>query len=597
MSINKQDIVSAILNSDTFLKVPELQGAKPRLNKNGSLFAFVGGFNMVFQLEHQNKKWAFRVWHVPMGEHKDRYRKISQYLTDKKLPYFADFIYDEKGILVNGNFIDTIRMEWLEGSVLKEYIEGNLGNKDKLTKLANDFLEMCKTMRDNKISHGDLQEGNILIDRNGNIKLVDYDSICIPDIEGQKELVTGLKGYQHPSRFKATEASLKADYFSELIIYISILAISESSDFWQKYQVKDTQYLLFKESDFEQFEISEIYNDLIKLSDKIKSLVRILKNYLHQQSYLELEPIDFYFTPPIISKIYSDEEIILEDKSTIIHWKIENADLITIDKGIGDVSASDEVSVNPKENTTYTIKAKNTFGCVEEKIEIQVLPKPKINKFKSQRSKLEYGKSIDIEWNIEHASSVKHVLNGITEDVDLIGSKKVSPTEHTTYELQITALDNETVVTEKVYIEVYKPVKINSFKSDLEHIMETIPITLSWDIEHATTIYIEDNKGRITNIDNENEITLEPDKTVKYYKIIADNQLNNNAEKLIKIQVDARSSVPLNFPKIELPKMDLSFTKDFFNKIQLNPDEAFKDAKKTRKPIFSLKKIVDFFYH
>ena len=114
MSVSKQDIITAIKNSETFLRVPELQGAKPRLNKNGSPFAFVGGFNMVFQLEHQNKKWAFRVWHVPMGEHTNRYRKISKYLSEKKLPYFADFIYEEKGILVNGNLLDTIRMEWLE---------------------------------------------------------------------------------------------------------------------------------------------------------------------------------------------------------------------------------------------------------------------------------------------------------------------------------------------------------------------------------------------------------------------------------------------------------------------------------------------------
>ena len=63
MSVSQQDIITAIKNSDTFLKVPELLGAKPKLNKNGSLYCFTGGFNMVFQLEHQNKKWAFRVWH------------------------------------------------------------------------------------------------------------------------------------------------------------------------------------------------------------------------------------------------------------------------------------------------------------------------------------------------------------------------------------------------------------------------------------------------------------------------------------------------------------------------------------------------------
>jgi serine/threonine protein kinase len=237
---NKQDIITAIKNLDLFLRIPELKGAKPRLNNNGSPFAFAGGFNMVFQLVHNAKKWAFRVWHVPMGENKDRYVAISKYLTNSKLPYFADFIYDENGLLVNGELTDTIRMEWLDGILLKDYIEKHLNDKAKLESLANDFLEMTKTLREAKISHGDLQEGNILVDDSGKIRLVDYDSICIPEIEGQKELVAGLKGYQHPSRFKNSKASLKADYFSELIIYISILGIASKPELWDKYQVKDT---------------------------------------------------------------------------------------------------------------------------------------------------------------------------------------------------------------------------------------------------------------------------------------------------------------------------------------------------------------------
>src|SRR5690606_36888343 len=112
---------------------------------------------------------------------------------------------------------------------------------------ADNFLKMCQDLRENQISHGDLQEGNILVGEKGAIKLVDYDSICIPEIVGQKELVTGLKAYQHPSRFKGGKASLKVDYFSELVIYLSLLIIAEKPVLWGKYQVKDTQYLLFSE--------------------------------------------------------------------------------------------------------------------------------------------------------------------------------------------------------------------------------------------------------------------------------------------------------------------------------------------------------------
>lgn len=288
---NKQDILTAIKNLDSFLRLPELKGAKPRLNKNGNPYVHVGGFNMVFQLTHMKKTWAFRVWHVPMGENQDRFNKISKYLTTKRLPYFADFIYDEKALVVDGQHVDTIRMEWLDGVLFKEYIEKNLKEPVKLKALADKFLKMCQTLRDNQISHGDLQEGNILVSDSGEIRLVDYDSVCIPEIEGQKELVTGLKGYQHPSKFKGgTTSSLKSDYFSELIIYLSLLAFSERPELWSKYQVKDTNYLLFAETDFENLKASQIYADLKGISPKIDHLLIVLKSYLNTDNYLDLKP-------------------------------------------------------------------------------------------------------------------------------------------------------------------------------------------------------------------------------------------------------------------------------------------------------------------
>lgn len=382
MSVSKQDIITAIKNSDIFLKIPELQGAKPRLNPNGSPFAFVGGFNMVFQLEHQNKKWAFRVWHVPMGENKDRYLAISKYLTNSKLPYFADFIYDEKGLLVNGELTDTIRMEWLDGILLKDYIEKNLNDKPKLEQLANDFLVMSKTLRANKISHGDLQEGNLLVDDSGKIRLVDYDSICIPAIEGQPELVTGLKGYQHPSRFKNSKASLKADYFSELIIYLSILGIAEKSELWEKYQVKDTCYLLFTETDFEKIESSQIYLDLKGASLLIDKLLIVLKKYTDESNYLNLRSFEDYFIPPKIVYFKSDRETIISGVEITLNWKVEGSDDIEISEGIGKVKESDSITVKPNSDRNYKIIATNKFGVDEQQIHISTFPTPVIETLK-----------------------------------------------------------------------------------------------------------------------------------------------------------------------------------------------------------------------
>ncbi|WCM43295.1 hypothetical protein MG290_06445 [Flavobacterium sp. CBA20B-1] len=570
MSVSKQDIITAIKNSDIFLKVPELQGAKPRLNKNGSPFAFVGGFNMVFQLEHQNKKWAFRVWHVPMGENTNRYRKISKYLSEKELPYFADFIYDEKGILVNGTLLDTIRMEWLEGKLLKEYIEENLNNKSKLTKLANDFLEMCKTLRESKISHGDLQEGNILIDRNGNIKLVDYDSICISEIEGQKELVIGLKGYQHPSRFKAGKASLKADYFSELVIYLSILTLSENSNLWNKYQVKDTQYLLFTEADFEDFENSEIYKDLQNLSNSIKSLTRILTSYLSEKNYLNLTSFEHYLTAPKIISFRTNEKEILKGKSIELSWNIENYDKISINNGVGNVTAKHSISVSPTNTATYKLLAENAFDKTENELTITVLPLPKIKEFHSKQQKIELGNETQIVWNIENAEKVELHWLGNMEVIPLKGEKNISPTEHTNYKLIVTALDGVTIEEKEITVQVFKRVEIKSFVSDLDFVVESLPIILSWDIDNASSITLSSNMQADIDVTGKSEIEILPKRTTVFY-LKANNELFSVTSSQIKIEVQ---NIPTFNPSI-IPRLPSG--KDLIPSFQLD----FKELSET----------------
>jgi len=295
---NKNDIISAVKNSDTFLKVSELQGAIVKLKSNGQPYFFTGGFTMVFQLTKNSKKWAFRVWHTGFKQQKVRFQKISKYLEAQKLPYFADFIYDEKGLLVNGELVDTIRMEWFEYDLLKDYIEKNINNQLKLLTLAVNFMTLCEDLHKHQISHGDLQHGNILVDSQGNIKLIDYDSVCVPDIEGVEELVTGLRGYQHPSRFKSTnKASFKTDYFSELVIYLSLLAFAQNPQLWHEFNVKDTEVLLFNEEDFLNLRQSGIYKVLYNMGNPIiNKLLTICDIYFKKASYLDLEPFHLCFS-------------------------------------------------------------------------------------------------------------------------------------------------------------------------------------------------------------------------------------------------------------------------------------------------------------
>lgn len=434
---NKQNILTAIKNLELFLKVPALKGAKARINKNGNPFVYVGGFNMVFQLTHKSKKWAFRVWHVPMGENEERYLKISKYLTSKKLPYFADFIYDEKGILINGELVDTIRMEWLAGMLLKEYIEKNLENSKLLVLLAENFLKMYQDLRDNKISHGDLQEGNILVTEKGDIKLVDYDSICIPEIEGQKELVTGLKGYQHPTRFKGGKASLKADYFSELIIYISILGIAEKPELWDKYQVKDTQYLLFSETDFDDLENSKIYKDLSGISLKIDKLIAILIEYLKTAHYTELRPFSLYLKSPQITTFTSDKEVLIQGSEICISWEVENALKVNINNEINEVEHSGSLVLNPQNNSDYILTATGFNETIVKKLDIKVFPTPII---KSIQIPIPiFQKSINLDVKLPKFPNIELGINSFSNNLNLNFNSSINSSFE---EIEFNKLDN-----------------------------------------------------------------------------------------------------------------------------------------------------------
>lgn len=635
MSTQKQDILTAVKNLDIFLKVPELKGAKPRLNANGNPFVYTGGFNMVFQLEHQQKKWAFRVWHAPMGDNKHRYLKISNYLQKSNLPYFVDFIYDEKGLSVNDKLVDTIRMEWIEAQEFKVYLENYKNDKQKLEKLASDFLEMVKTLHKNQISHGDLQHGNILIDNSGKIILVDYDSICTPEIEGMKELVTGLRGYQHPSRFQSDKASLKADYFSELIIYLSILAIAEKPDLWDNYKVKDTEYLLFSDEDFKDIEKSAIYSDLKTLNKPtINKLLNILKDYLQTPSYLDLKPFYEFLIEIQYFKV-SSKKISIGDKIEL-EWSVKGAQSVELsfDNNTKNVNAKDKFKHEPNQNTIYSLKAYDSSGqfFIEEKIKVKVIqkieiiefkanktvvlendeieffwdvkntddiklidpsqvnifssnnpikvlnpktgvytliatnqffkeeksiqitvhPRPEIKEFKASESKIGIGSKVTLNWQVNHAKSIKLLINqSNTVDVTKEKSYIDTPQQFTQYVLQVTGLDDTTIIEQKLEVKVLSKVAIKSFTSDKNITVVTIPIKFNWSVENADSIKIcqPDNSEKDVTHCTEDELFVE--KSGKYI-LKAQNEFFKD-EASIYIHVE------------ELPKIQISLPENHIN--------------------------------
>jgi serine/threonine protein kinase len=384
LSIND---ISNSLSVPSLILDQELKNAVFELTNLGLPVMFVGGFSVVFPAHVGSKKYAFRCWHASLENLKDRYKYIDDYFANLNLPYFCNFKYIEKGIIINGIPYPTTRMEWVNGLPLKKYLKSHINNSSELLEVSRKFKKMCSELHKNQISHGDLQHGNILITPQGEIRLVDYDSIFVPSFSKENDEIKGLAGYQHPCRVKNIFLSPKSDYFSELIIYLSLLSLAKNPDLFLQYDLENTEHLLFNNEDFRGLEQSNIYSDLRGLDDEIDSLLEVLKVYLQVNSIDNLEDFDTtlskIITEPTILQFTSDLEVIIESMSAKLKWNVESYQTLKVidEKGTTiDVTGKSEIEVFPIGIGQFILCAKNYTKTVFAEHRFQVFPTPIIER-------------------------------------------------------------------------------------------------------------------------------------------------------------------------------------------------------------------------
>lgn len=468
-----------------------------RRDKRGRLVAYTGGFSVVYPFEYNNEVWAFRCWHADLGNLRGHFLTLSSALSKLNLPYFCSFTYVDEGIVVEGKKYPTTRMKWIDGKNLKEYICIHKNDKNKLKNLANNFVKMITTLHKYHISHGDLQHGNILIDDNDNLFLIDYDSVYVPELQGEADIIKGLKGYQHPKRGDNLLANEKVDYFSELIIYLSILAIAEKSSLVEKYQVEDSEQLLFSFEDFKDLENSQVYVDLMQLGGLFPILLKILSDYLDEDDICNLEPfttlVDKYTKEPKIKSFRASSDYLVVGQSYKLTWEVNDASRVYLNgKKIPATVCECEVRPLHIGLKSYELKVGNGLKTVAAKLSVNVvenvrievgLSLKKLRKRKMQASLL--------QWDVQNAKKVTlETTDGDSELIPLNGEKKCSPNVSTTYTIKAMALDGITEVSKSVSIGVFAESEV-LFKADKTFTFKEVPVTLSWNVKNAKSVSLE----------------------------------------------------------------------------------------------------------
>ena len=273
-----QDYNEAIQNPRIAFADPELQSGLVEVNKMGIPKARSGNFATVYKVTVNGTSHAVRCFRYDDPEHNIRYPAIASYLMQNSLPYMVPFLYMPEGIRVGPSRYPFVRMQWIGGDSLVAYVEKNLSSPKALRELAAAWAQMLTDLRQAKIAHGDLQHGNVLVVQ-GKLRLVDYDGMYVPALNGSRGIELGHSNYQHPQR-TALDFGPHLDNFSAWLIYVSLLALAAQPALWAQLKGGD-ECLLFRKPDFDAPERSAAFRLLKGLPDaQVRGLADRLEHFL-----------------------------------------------------------------------------------------------------------------------------------------------------------------------------------------------------------------------------------------------------------------------------------------------------------------------------
>ena len=215
----------AIQNPRLCFKGTELEAGVVATHPRGMPLVWSGNFACVYKVSVGGRTYAVRCFTREVKDQQDRYNRLNEYLINVLSPSFVDFKYVEHGINVRGTWYPIVKMEWVEGEQLSNSVESKLDDPDTLRDIADRWQKTATSLHVLGIAHNDLQHGNVMVQADGKIRLVDYDGMFLPRLRGQRSPEEGHKNFQHPLR-EAEDYDDYVDNFPSLVIYLSLLALA-----------------------------------------------------------------------------------------------------------------------------------------------------------------------------------------------------------------------------------------------------------------------------------------------------------------------------------------------------------------------------------
>jgi hypothetical protein len=269
-----QDYNEAIQNPSSCFSDPQLQQGEAVCNAAGLPVPCSGNFADVYQVRGSDgARWAVKCFTRQVAGLRERYAAVSDHLRRADLSVMVDFQYLDQGIRVHGLWYPVVKMRWVEGLTLNQFVRGSLDTPALLDAVGERWRQKARQLREARIAHGDLQHGNVLLvpgPRGDAVKLrlIDYDGMWVPALASRPSGEVGHPAYQHPQRLRERTYGPEVDRFPVLLVATALACLKVGGrPLWERYDNGDN--LLFREADLQAPTKSPLFYELLKGTDPL----------------------------------------------------------------------------------------------------------------------------------------------------------------------------------------------------------------------------------------------------------------------------------------------------------------------------------------
>ncbi len=173
-------------------------------------------YNIVNVLE--NKSNNKRVVVKYLTGNMDTYRALVD-IIHPNIPIIYDIVCDEDKYIVVEEYIDGITVD--------EVLETDLYTSSGVYTVIEQLCCALAVLHNKNIVHRDIKPENIIVDNNGNIKLIDFNISRYNSENNNKDtVIMGTTGYASPEQYGFAQTDIRSDIYS-IGILINVMLTGE----------------------------------------------------------------------------------------------------------------------------------------------------------------------------------------------------------------------------------------------------------------------------------------------------------------------------------------------------------------------------------